>query len=371
MTTTMRAALLETPGTVVVVDDVEINDPRAGEVLVRVRYCGLCHSDLSVVDASFPGGLPVVLGHEAAGVVEAVGPGVTCVAVGDPVVLTPLPNCGRCYFCVRNEPTLCKEYSISLFTGLLPDGTTPLSRGGQPVFRGLATAAFGELALMPEAGVVKIDPDVPLEVACVLGCAVQTGVGAVLNTAKVEVGATVLVLGAGGIGIAVTQGARIVGATTIVVSDPSEERREAAKRFGATHVVDPTATDVAAACHELTDGIGVDYAFEAAGHASLLETGIAATRPGGTTVGVGAPPIDQSVTLHGVVGFTAMEKKLIGCLLGSCDAHRDVPRMLELWKAGLLDLEGMITSRRPLAEVGEAIEDMKARRGIRTVLQVG
>jgi S-(hydroxymethyl)glutathione dehydrogenase/alcohol dehydrogenase len=369
--TTMRAALLETPGSVELVDDVEINDPRAGEVLVRISHCGLCHSDLSVVDGSFPGALPVVLGHEAAGIVEAVGPDVVSVAVGDPVVLTPLPSCGRCYFCVRHEPTLCRVHSIALFTGLLPDGTTPLSRHGQPVFRGLATAAFGELAIMPEAGVVKIDPDVPLEVACVLGCAVQTGVGAVLNTAKVEEGATVLVLGAGGIGIAVAQGARLAGAAMIVVSDPSAERREAAKGFGATHVLDPADGDVAAACYELTGGIGIDYAFESAGLASLIETGIQATRPGGTTVGVGAPPIDQGVTIPGVVGFTAMEKKLIGCLLGSSDAHREVPRLLALWKAGRLDLEGMVTSRRPLAEVGAAMDDMRDRVGIRTVLQVG
>jgi S-(hydroxymethyl)glutathione dehydrogenase/alcohol dehydrogenase len=369
--TKMRAALLETPGVVEMVDDVEINDPRAGEVLVRVSHCGLCHSDLSVVDGSFPGALPVVLGHEAAGTVEAIGPDVLSVQVGDPVVLTPTPSCGRCYFCVRHEPTLCKVHSIALFTGLLPDGTTPLSRHGQPVFRGLATAAFGELAIMPEVAVIKIDPDVPLEVACVLGCAVQTGVGAVLNTAKVEEGATVLVFGAGGIGIAVTQGARIAGASMIVVSDPSEERREAARAFGATHVLDPGAGDVPAAVFELTGGIGIDYAFEAAGQAALLEAGIQATRPGGTTVGVGAPPIDQGISIPGVVGFTAMEKKLIGCLLGSSDSHREVPRLLALWKAGRLDLEGMITARRPLAELDAALDDMKARKGIRTVLQVG
>jgi Zn-dependent alcohol dehydrogenase len=368
--TTMRAALLETPGAVEVVDDIEIADPRAGEVLVRVSHCGLCHSDLSVVDGSFPLALPVVLGHEAAGVVAAIGPDVATVDVGDPVVLTPLPSCGRCYFCVRRQPTLCKTYSISLFTGLMPDGTTPLSRNGQPVFRGLATAAFGELAIMPEASVVKVDPDIPLEVACVLGCGVQTGVGAVLNTAQVEEGATVLVLGAGGIGIAVTQGARIAGASTIVVSDPSEERRDAARSFGATHVLDPTADDVASAGMDLTAGIGIDYAFEAAGQAALLDTAIQAIRPGGTVVAVGAPPVDQSLTIPGVVGFAAMEKKLIGCLLGTSDAHREVPRLLGLWKAGRLDLEGMITSRRPLDEIDHAIAAMQARTGIRTVLTV-
>lgn len=367
---TMRAVLLEQPGSVEVVDDIEIADPRAGEVLVRVSHCGLCHSDLSVVDGSFPAPLPVVLGHEAAGTVEAIGPGVTTVAPGDPVILTPTPSCGRCYFCVRHQPTLCKVHSLALFTSTMPDGTTPLSRGGRPVFRGLAAAAFGEFTVMPEVGVVKVDPDIPLETACVLGCAVQTGVGAVLNTAGVEEGATVLVQGAGGIGIACTQGARLAGAATIIVADPVAERREAALRFGATHVLDPAAGDVAMACLDLTGGIGVDYAFEAAGVAKLIEVGIAATRAGGTTVCVGAPPIDQGVTLNAVVGFTTTEKKLVGCLLGSSDSQREVPRLLALWKAGRLDLDGMITARRPLVEIGAALADLQAKQGIRTVLQV-
>jgi Zn-dependent alcohol dehydrogenase len=366
----MRAVLLEQPGAVEVVDDIEIADPRAGEVLVRVSHCGLCHSDLSVVDGSFPSPLPVVLGHEAAGTVEAVGPDVTSVKPGDPVILTPTPSCGRCYFCVRHQPTLCKVHSLALFTATLPDGTTPLSRGGRPVYRGLAAAAFGEFTIMPEVAVVKVDPDVPLETACVIGCAVQTGVGAVLNTAGVEEGATVLVQGAGGIGIACTQGARLAGAAMIIVADPVASRRDAALEFGATHVLDPADGDVAMACHDLTGGIGVDYAFEAAGLAALIESGIAATRAGGTTVCVGAPPIDQGITINGVVGFTATEKKLIGCLLGSSDSHREIPRLLALWKAGRLDLEGMITARRPLAEASQALDDLKAKHGIRTVLQV-
>jgi S-(hydroxymethyl)glutathione dehydrogenase / alcohol dehydrogenase len=368
--TTMRAALLEAPGSLSVVDDVEIADPRSGEVLVRVSHCGVCHSDLSVYDGSFPSAVPTVLGHEASGVVEAVGTGVHSVAVGDPVILTPVPNCGRCYFCVRDQPTLCQVHSIALFTGLLPDGTTPLSWHGSPVFRGLATAAWGELTIMPEVAVVKVDPDVPLDVACVIGCAVQTGVGAVLNTAAVEPGATVLVLGAGGIGVAVTQGARIAGAAMIVVSDPSAERRETALRFGATHVLDPEAGDVPTAVYELTGGIGMDYCFEAAGQAALIETGIAASRNGGTTVCVGAPPIDQGIAIPGVVGFSATEKRLIGCLLGSSNSHREIPRLLSLWKAGRLDLEAMITARRPIDEVVDALTDMQARAGLRTVLDV-
>src|SRR5688500_2280207 len=280
----MTAALFESSDQPLLVEQITIRDPGPGEVLVRVAHCGVCHSDLSVLNGSFPAPVPVVLGHEAAGVIEEVGPGVTMVAPGDHVVLTPMPSCGRCYFCVRRQPTLCAVYGTALFTSTLPDGSTPLEREGERVWRGLGTAAFAQYAVMPELGVIKIAPDVDLGVACVLGCAVQTGVGAVLNTARVEEGATVLVFGAGGIGVAVTQGARIAGASMIVVSDPSEERREAARAFGATHVLDPGAGDVPAAVLELTGGIGIDYAFEAAGQAALLEAGIQATRPGGTTV---------------------------------------------------------------------------------------
>jgi S-(hydroxymethyl)glutathione dehydrogenase/alcohol dehydrogenase len=366
----VRAAVLEQPNTPVAVGDIEIRGPRPGEVLVRVAACGVCHSDLSVVDGSFPSPVPIVLGHEAAGVVEEVGAGVTSVAPGDQVVLTPLPACGACYFCTRNQPTLCSVYSASLFSNLLPDGTSPLSRNGELVYRGLATAAWAERAIMPEAGVVKVGSDVPLDVACVIGCAVQTGVGAVLNTAKVEEGATVLVLGAGGIGIAVTQGARLAAASRIIVVDPVLERRDAAIHFGATDVVDPTTEDVFSKVFALTNGIGIDYAFEAAGQAALIEQGIMAARPGGTICCVGAPPIDQGISIPGVVGFTAQEKKLIGCLLGSVHAPRDIPRLLALWQAGRLDLEGMITHRMPLERTEDALELMRNREGLRTVLNV-
>jgi S-(hydroxymethyl)glutathione dehydrogenase/alcohol dehydrogenase len=366
----VRAAVLEQPNTPVTVDEIDIRGPRPGEVLVRVAACGVCHSDLSVVDGSFPSPVPIVLGHEAAGVVEEVGAGVTSVAPGDQVVLTPLPACGACYFCTRGQPTLCAVYSASLFSNLLPDGTSPLSRGGELIYRGLATAAWAERAIMPEAGVVKVASDVPLDVACVIGCAVQTGVGAVLNTARVEAGATVLVLGAGGIGIAVTQGARLASAARIIVVDPVAERREAAMRFGATDVVDPTSDDVFAATFAATNGIGVDYAFEAAGQAALIEQGIMAVRPGGTICCVGAPPIEQGISIPGVVGFTATEKKLIGCLLGSVQAQRDIPRLIALWQAGRLDLEGMITHRMPLEQTEAALQLMRDREGLRTVLSV-
>jgi S-(hydroxymethyl)glutathione dehydrogenase/alcohol dehydrogenase len=365
----MRAAVLTEVDRPMEVTEVEIADPRAGEVLVRVHHCGVCRSDLSVIDGAFPLPLPAVLGHEAAGVVEEVGAGVTAVAPGDHVILSPVPSCGHCYFCVRGQPTLCAVHGTALYTATMDDGTSPLSRRGEVVWRGLAAAAFAEYAVMPEDGVVKVDGDIPLETACVIGCAVQTGVGAVLNTAQVEEGATVLVFGAGGIGLSVVQGAVVAGASIVLVADPVAERREAARAFGATHVIDPTTDDVLTASRDLT-GVGVDYAFEAAGKAALIEAGLAATRSGGTTVCVGAPPVEEGVSIPGVVGFAATEKRLIGSLLGSCNAHREVPRLLGLWQAGRLDLEAMITDRVALDDIGVAVDRLRSHQGLRTVVNV-
>lgn len=367
--TSMRAAVLEAERKLGV-GQVEIEEPRPGEVLVKVTDCGVCHSDLSIIDGALPSATPIVLGHEAAGLVEAVGPGVTHLHPGDKVVLTPLPSCGHCYFCTRGNPTLCAEYSSALFTSTRPDGSSPLSRGDETVFRGLGMGGWAEYVVLPQEGAVKVGDDVDLGEACVIGCAVQTGVGAVLNTAQVEEGATVLVLGGGGIGIAVTQGARLAGAAVIVVVDPVAERRDAALRFGATHVVDPAEIDVTAYCMDLT-GVGMDYCFEAAGQAALIEQGIASIRPGGTVVGVGAPAIDQGVSIPMVAAFTATEKRFIGCLLGTVNAHRDIPRLLALARAGRLDLAGMITDRYPLDEVEAAVDNLRQRRGLRTSLRIG
>ncbi len=364
----MRAALLEKPGGPLdVVSDMDIAEPGAGQVLIRVSHCGICHSDVTLVDAGSPS--PIVLGHEAAGTVEQVGAGVSRLAPGDPVMLTPLGPCGRCYWCVRGEHTLC-EQARSFMAGTLSDGTSPLSRGGETVLLGLGVGGFGEYTVVEERNAVKVDADVPLDVACVIGCALQTGVGAVLNAADVEAGATVLVMGLGGIGISVVQGARIAGAARIIVSDPVAGRREAAAEFGATHAIDPTREDVVARTYELTGGIGVDYAFDAAGLASLVQDGLAATRIGGTTVMVGAPAADQTVKLEPAVMFLSHEKKLRGTMLGSCNSHHEVPRLIDLWRSGALLLEPMISQRYPLAEINAGIDDLRAARGIRTVIEL-
>jgi S-(hydroxymethyl)glutathione dehydrogenase/alcohol dehydrogenase len=363
----MRAALLEQGGSpLTVVSDLDVADPGAGQVLVRVHHCGLCHSDLTIIENA-GSQVPVVLGHEAAGVVEAVGPGVASVRPGDHVVLVAMAGCGHCYFCVRGEHTICPA-ARSGMGGVLPDGTSPLSRGGAIVYRGLGVGGFAEQVLTTETGVVRIDPDVPLDLAAVIGCALQTGVGAVLNCAKVEEGATVLVMGLGGVGISVVQGARLAGASRIVVSDPNGARRDAAAHFGATDALDPTAVDVVAECHRITGGIGVDYAFDAAGHHALIEAGLAATRAGGTTVMVGAPPVDHNVTIAPAVLALVTEKKLLGTLYGSGNPARTIPLMLSAWRRGSLDLESMVSVRRPLAEINDGFDDLRSGRGIRTVL---
>lgn len=365
----MRAAVLERAGEGIrVSDDVAIAEPGIGQVRVRVSHCGVCHSDLSIADGVFPAPLPIVLGHEAAGVVDAIGPGVTGLTPGDAVVLTPAPPCGRCYWCVRGETALCVD-ALGIVTNTFADGTTGLSRGGAIVYRGLNVGAFAEYVVTTANGAVKVGPDVPLDVACVIGCAVQTGVGAVLNTARVPEGATVLVMGLGGIGLSAVQGARLAGAARIFASDPLPERRKAAETFGATDLLDPNAEDVAAWVREAT-GVGADFAFETAGRASLVSVGLAATRNGGTVVCVGAPPITEKIEIAPAALFTVSEKKLVGCILGSSNSLFEIPRLVALWRAGRLDLEGLITARRPLAEVDRALADLREGRGIRTVLEV-
>ncbi len=367
----MRAAVFEAPGEPLkVYDDVDIIEPRAGEVRVKVKHCGICHSDLSMTNGVMPFmGMPVILGHEAAGVVESIGEGVSMVSPGDHVVLTPVAPCGDCYFCSREEHSLCVN-GMSILTNTLSDGETGLSRDGNPILRGVGLGAFAEYVIVPETGAIKVDADVPLDTVCVIGCALQTGVGAVLNTAAVEAGATVVIMGAGGIGIAAIQGARIAGASTILVSDPVPARRETAMAFGATHVIDPLTEDLHARCLELTNNIGMDYAFETAGVAKLIEQGILVVRQGGSVICVGAPPLDDGIEIPNVVTYAISGKKLCGCMLGSSNSPRDIPRLVEFWKEGKLDLEGMITQRLPLAEINKGFADLTHSRGIRTVIDL-
>lgn len=364
----MKAALLQKAQTdPIIVDDVECADPGAGQIKVAISHCGICHSDLTFFESD-TSQIPMIMGHEAAGTVTAVGIGVTTFQEGDSVMLSPFAPCGRCYYCVRGETVLCVE-GVSMFTGVFLDGTSPFSRNGDLVYRGLGVGGFASETVVGETAAVKIPDDIPRSVAAVMGCAVQTGVGAVLNTAQMEEGATALIMGLGGIGISVLQGTQIAGAGQVIVSDPVKERRESALKFGANIALDPNEVDVAQCAREMTGGIGVDYAFDAAGSADLISCGLSAIRNGGTTLMVGAPPVEAELKIPGVVGMVVGEKKLKGCLYGSADSRREVPRLIELWKNKKLDLEALITNRRPIEEINMGLDDMRKGEGIRTILE--
>ena len=369
----MRAALLEaSEKPLAVVDDVDIEEPRAGEVLVRVTHCGVCHSDLSLAERHVPvhGARPCSATKPRASSKRS-APASPRSRPATRSCSLPIPSCNECYWCVRGEYGCCVN-AASLTTGTLLDGHTPLSRHGQPVLRGVGLGGFAEYVITTASGAVKVADDTPLEVACVIGCAVQTGVGAVLNTARVvPEGATVLVVGAGGIGIAIVQGARIAGASRIIVSDPSPTRRENAKQFGATDVVDPTADDVVGVVSRAhrrhrrrlrvrRGRLQARSSRRASGRPATAARRCWSARAASTRASRSRRP----------VMFTMSERKLIGCLLGSCNGRRDIPRLLDLWRAGRLDLEGMITARRPLDEINEAFDDMTAGRGLRTVLTI-
>jgi len=353
----------------VVVEDVELEPPRAGEVMVGVHHCGVCHSDLHYLDGSLTTDVPLVLGHEAAGRVVEVGPDVTSLRPGDLVVLTMAPSCGRCFWCANDEHSLCQSFA-ELVGGAYPDGSTRLSWRGQPVRRGLVLAAFAEQTVVPAEAAVRIPEDVPTEIAAVIGCAVQTGVGAVLNTARVPAGSSVVVVGLGAVGLSVVQAAQVVGAATIIGVDLSEPRRDEARRLGATAVLDPEAGRVDRAVRELTTGRGADFGFDAVGRGEVVQTLLKATRNGGTVVMVGMPSTQEVVPVRGLA-HVVQEKKLIGCYLGSANAHRDFPRILRLWRAGRLDLNSLVTARRPLEEINLALADLRSAVGVRTVLHIG
>jgi Zn-dependent alcohol dehydrogenase len=365
----MKAALMIEAGReLVVADDVELEAPRAGEVLVDVHHCGVCHSDLHYLDGALRTGVPVVLGHEAAGRVAGVGPGVAGLSPGDKVVLTMAPACGRCYWCTAGEHSLCQSFA-GMVAGAYPDGSTRLSWQGRQVRRGLVLSAFAQQTVVPAEAVVKIPEEMPTEIAAVVGCAVQTGMGAVLNTAQVPPDASVIVVGLGGVGLSIVQAARIAEAATIIGVDPVPERREHAMRAGATAVLDPAVDGVEVAARDLTDGRGADFGFDAVGRGEIVQSLLKATRNGGTTVMVGIPSTEDSVTVR-ALAHAVYEKKLVGCYLGSAHAQRDFPRILELWQSGRLDLAGMITMRRPLDDINLAMEDLRRAVGVRTMLEI-
>jgi S-(hydroxymethyl)glutathione dehydrogenase / alcohol dehydrogenase len=359
----MRAAVLRQTGDekLDVVSDAGVVDTEPGFVRVHIHATGVCHSDLSAMNGTIPQPAPAVLGHEGAGEVVEVGPGVTSVSVGDHVIVVWVPPCGRCSFCIGGQPNLCSEIMMS--AGFSPRFIVD----GQPAFGMAGTGTFCDEVVLPEQSVVKVDDDVPWEIASLIGCGVMTGVGAAINAAKVVPGSTVAVYGCGGVGVSVIQGARVAGAAEILAIDPVAERREDALRFGATHTASPD--EVEAAKGEITGGVGFDYAFEVVGKPATIRGAYDATRRGGTTVIVGVGRMEEMVEFSAFELFYA-EKTMLGTIYGSADVRRDFNRMIRLWRTGRLDLESMITKRRPIEDINAALDDMRAGRVIRTVVDL-
>jgi S-(hydroxymethyl)glutathione dehydrogenase/alcohol dehydrogenase len=360
----MRAAVLRHTGDpkVEVVDDMGLEDMGPGMVRVSIHATGVCHSDLSAMTGVIPQPAPCVLGHEGAGEVVEVGPGVTNVAVGDHVIVVWVPPCGACTFCLTGEANLCTTVMFSA-----AGGSPHFRLAGEPVYGMAGTGTFAEEVLLPEQGVVKIPADVPWDIASLIGCGVTTGVGAAINAARVSPGSSVVVFGCGGVGISAIQGARIAGAAEIVAVDLVEDKREDAKRFGATHAVHPD--DLTAASSEITGGVGFDYSFEVIGLPTTIRAAYDVVRRGGTATIVGVGAMDQTVQFN-AFEFFFNEKVLRGTIYGSADVRVEFPRLLRLWKAGRLDLDGMISKRAHLDDINTAFDDMKAGRVIRTVLTV-
>src|SRR5579862_4652227 len=356
----MRGAVATTSGreSVDLVDDLAVGEPGPGEVLVAVRAAGICHSDLSGMNGTILQRFPFVPGHEGAGDVVAVGPGVSAVKEGDRVIVAWTPPCGRCKACLRGQPNLC----IDIFFALQAAGR--FTRGEEAIFGFAGSGTWAESMVLPEQAVVVPD-DVPYDVGALIGCGVTTGVGAAVNTAKVAVGASVVVFGCGGVGISAIQGARLCGAAEIVAVDTVPRKLDDAKRFGATHAVHPD--DLRVATGEVTGGEGFDYAFECIGTAPTFRAAWDVTRRGGTTVIVGAGSPEATLSLNGFELFFS-EKALLGSYYGGADVRTEFHRLIRLWRAGRLDLEGMITARMDLAEVNEGIEALKRGEVIRQVV---
>ncbi|MCU1454363.1 MAG: Alcohol dehydrogenase GroES domain protein [Acidimicrobiales bacterium] len=357
----MRAAVLFNIGDekLEVVDDIEVLPPGPGEVTIKIEATGVCHSDLHAMNGGLPQPAPFVPGHEGAGIITEVGEGVTKVKLGDHVIVAWSPPCGHCINCTtRKSPHLCTEIQ---FGRLMAPRFT---RNGE-LLPGMAGAGtFAEYTTMPEEAAIKIDDDVPFEIASLIGCGVTTGVGAAINTAKVEPGSSVVVFGCGGVGIAAIQGAHIAGAATIVAVDLVPEKLELAKTFGATHGCSPD--DLAALQAELT-GDGFDYAFEAIGLPVTMRAAFDAIRRGGTACIIGVGAMDKEISFNGFEIFFS-EKKFMGSYYGSADVRSDFHRLLRLWKSGQLNLEGMITRKMHIDDINEAFDAMKRGEVIRTVV---
>ena len=348
------------------IEELELDDPSHGEVLVKIAAAGLCHSDLSVIDGNRPRPTPMALGHEAAGVVEKLGPGVDDLKLGDHVVMVFVPSCGHCLPCAEGRPALCEPGAAANGAGTLLSGQRRLHRNGTDVHHHLGVSAFAEYATVSRRSLVKIEKGLPLDEAALFGCAVLTGVGAVINTAKVSAGASVAVIGLGGVGLSCLLGTVAGGARRIVAVDLSDDKLGLARQLGATDTFNPGNAGAVDEIRSATGG-GVEFAFEMAGSVRAMELAYKITRRGGTTVTAGLPPPDHTFALP-QVNLVAEERTIKGSYIGTCVPSRDLPRYIELYRRGKLPVDRLMSGRLKLEEINLGFDRLHEGKAVRQVV---
>jgi alcohol dehydrogenase len=348
------------------IEELDLDPPGPGEILVRMQAAGLCHSDLSVINGDRPRPMPMALGHEAAAIVEQLGDGVTDLAVGDHVVLVFIPSCGHCAPCAEGRPALCEPAAAANAAGKLLSGAQRLKRNGKPIHHLLGCAAFATHATVSRRSAIRITRDLPFEEAALFGCAVLTGVGAVVNTAQVRAGATVAVVGLGGVGLASVLGALASGARQVIAVDLSEDKLALAKSFGATHTFNAGAADTIEAIKQASSG-GVDYALEMAGSVRAFELAYKITRRGGTTVTAGLPPPNATWGLS-PLNLVAEERTVKGSYIGTCVPSRDLPRYIDLYRQGRLAIDRLKTGTLSLDEINLGFDKLHEGKAVRQVV---
>ena len=360
----IKAAVLYEPNTPMVVETIDLDEPQEGEVLVRIVAAGVCYSDYHIMKGEWSHPLPAVLGHEGAGVVERVGSGVTRVAPGQNVILNFRANCGICHYCIIGRPVLCN--GIDSPRNTMFDGSSRLSKDGQTIHHFARTACFAEFAVVPESGAVPVRADMPLDKGCLVGCAVMTGVGSVINTARIEAGSSVAVIGCGGIGLNAVQGAVLGGAGEIIAVDLLDNKLEYAREFGATHLVNSGNGDAVEQVVELTGG-GVDSAFEAIGNVHTINQAYQMLAPGGTAVVVGMAPENDEVSIN-ALSFPRTEKAIVGSWYGGARPWVDLPKITDLYLSGKLKIDPLISRTYSLDEINIAYDALAAGEVARSII---
>ncbi|EGK87194.1 S-(hydroxymethyl)glutathione dehydrogenase/class III alcohol dehydrogenase [Microcoleus vaginatus PCC 9802] len=365
----VKAAVARSAGKPLSIETVDLDGPRAGEVLVEIKATGVCHTDAYTLSGADPEGLfPAILGHEGAGIVAEVGAGVTSVKVGDRVIPLYIPECRNCEYCLSRKTNLCQAIRVTQGQGVMPDGTSRFSIDGQKLYHYMGTSTFANYTVLPEIAVAKIREDAPFDKVCLIGCGVTTGIGAVINTAKVEPGSNVVVFGLGGVGLNVIQAARMVGANMIVGVDLNPDKREMAEKFGMTHFVNPREVegDLVPYLVDLTKG-GADYSFECIGNINVMRQALECCHKGwGVSVIVGVAGAGQEISTRPFQLVTGRVWK--GTAFGGAKGRTDVPKIVDWYMDGKIDIDSLVTQVRPIDKINEAFDLMHKGEVIRTVL---